>query len=183
MAPVDTQMRHSPALSILLVGLWPEGYCQTPSKIAPCFFQILPYIRPVLMQYSMRQCKHTSFTKYIETIYSITQLFYSITRSIRTKVSGFTQKLLTLALHCIQPVASMPIVDPGAFHVACGGKFDVFRAFSRAKVPHGLDVVVVGQHLTEWVTLTRDDVDNTIWQVRGFKDLVAIGDRKSTRLN
>src|SRR6266581_1642200 len=79
MAPVDTQMRHSPAHSILLVGLWPEGYCQTPSKIAPCFFQILPYIRPVLMQYSMRQCKHTSFTKYNETIYSITQLFYSIT--------------------------------------------------------------------------------------------------------
>src|SRR5947209_18361728 len=92
MAVVGTQMRHFPALLVLLAGLWPEGCCQTPSKIAPCFFQIIPYSRPVFMQYSMHQRKHTSLTKYNKTIYSITQLFYSVTRPAQAKVSGTTQK-------------------------------------------------------------------------------------------
>src|SRR5579871_3197798 len=60
---------------------------------------------------------------------------------------GFAQKLLAFALGRVVPVAGVPIIDPGALHVPGRGMFNFFAAFRAAKIPDGLDIIVVGQHL------------------------------------
>src|SRR6266849_7991270 len=68
----------------------------------------------------------------------------------------------------------MTIVDPGALHVASRGEFDALAAFSRAKVPHSLHVIVIGQHLAEHVAVAGYDVYDTSRQVRGLQDLITV---------
>src|SRR5579859_7038574 len=69
----------------------------------------------------------------------------------------------------------MAVVDPGALHIACRGHFNTAAAFEGAEVPHGVHVVMVGQHLAEGVAVARYNVDHPGWYIGGFQHLVTIG--------
>src|SRR5579871_6269850 len=98
---------------------------------------------------------------------------------------GLAQEFLAFALLDAQPVARMPVADPGAFHVACRGKLNALAALLRAEVPHGIYVIVVGQHLAERVAVTRYDVDHPGGQIRCLENLVEVrcAQRRALRWN
>src|SRR5258708_22149091 len=46
------------------------------------------------------------------------------------------QEFFTLTLDTIQPVTAVTVVDPGTFHVDCGGGFYHFATVCRPQIPH-----------------------------------------------
>src|SRR6266487_1763022 len=85
------------------------------------------------------------------------------------------QELLPFALLGIQPRARAAIVDPRALHIPRRGQFYALRPIGAPEVPHGINIVVLGQHLAQNVALAGDDVDDAGRQVQGLEDLVAVG--------
>lgn len=55
------------------------------------------------------------------------------------------QKLLSLPLSVIKPVTALTVVYKGTFYVHSRGPLHEFAPFCRAKVPHGLHILVFRQ--------------------------------------
>src|SRR5579884_1595740 len=68
----------------------------------------------------------------------------------------------------------MPVVDPGALHVACRSQLNALAALRRSKVPHAIDIIMIGQYLRQRLTVARHNVDHSCWQISSLEDLVAI---------
>ena len=81
------------------------------------------------------------------------------------------EELNSLALFIVGPVTSEAIVDPCPFDVLCRAVLDELGALGRAKVPGGLDVLMLGKGLHQVITRASHDVDDAGWQVGCFKDL------------
>ena len=56
---------------------------------------------------------------------------------------SFDYLLLTRALLLVKPITRLAIVDPRALAVLSGDKLNVLGALGAAKVPHGLNVLVL----------------------------------------
>ena len=70
------------------------------------------------------------------------------------------EELFASALDSVVPVAFRAVVDPGALDVVGRGVLDEPGALGGAKVPDGLNILVLGEVLDEVIALARDDVPN-----------------------
>ena len=68
----------------------------------------------------------------------------------------------------IEPVAVVPR-RPRALHVRRRRQLDRLHALARAEVPHGVDVVVLGEHFRQRVLVAGDDVDDAAGNIRRFE--------------
>src|SRR5712692_9433996 len=68
----------------------------------------------------------------------------------------------------------MAVVDPCALHIASRRHFNKLTALRRARVPYGIDIVMVGQYRTQRIAFACHDVHNTVWKVGGLEDLVTL---------
>ncbi len=98
------------------------------------------------------------------------------------ELGGVVEELEGGALSGIDPVTRFTIIDKGALEVAARKLLDVVASNGRSKVPDGIDIHVLGEHLDEGITVSSDDVDHSTWDVRGLEDLVEIGGREGRRL-
>ena len=79
-----------------------------------------------------------------------------------------SEKLLSLPLVAVLPVAFHPIIHPGPFHVLRCRRLDKFWPDPRTEIPHCLNVMVLCQVFCEMVPVTCNDVDDTrryVWCV------------------
>ena len=82
------------------------------------------------------------------------------------------EELTALALFIVGPVTGQTIVHPGPFDILRRGVLDELGALGRAKVPGGLDVLMLDQCLHQVIARSGQDVDDAGWQVGCFKDLL-----------
>ena len=87
---------------------------------------------------------------------------------------GLAQKFLAFTLLSQQPGTRIPIAYPGAFHIASRGQFHHLTPLTRAKVPHGIYIVVFGQNFAQSVALTSNNIDDSGGYVGGFEHLIAV---------
>ena len=93
-------------------------------------------------------------------------------------LDSVVEKLLPLALLRRRPVPHLAVVHPGTLDVIGRRVLHKLGALCGAKVPHGLNILVLGQVLGQVVTIPGQDVDHAAGQVRRVKNLP--GQRKDT---
>lgn len=86
-------------------------------------------------------------------------------------LDGMIEKLFSLPLGGICPVAFKPVVHPRPLNIDSRCSLDKLAAFGRAKVPHRLHVMMLSEILAEVITVARDDVDHTTGQIRCVEHL------------
>ncbi len=74
----------------------------------------------------------------------------------------------------VHPIARLAVVDPGALEVLCSNELNILASFGCAKVPHGLEVLVLGEILGQVVAWASQDVDDSAWKIRGVEHLVEV---------
>lgn len=98
------------------------------------------------------------------------------------ELGGVVEELEGSALSGIGPITGLTVVDKSALEVAARELLNVVASDGRSKVPDGIDVHVLGEHLDERITVSSDDVDHSTWDVRRLKDLVEVGGGQRSRL-
>lgn len=85
------------------------------------------------------------------------------------------QKLITLALLAIHPIARQAVADPRPLHVGGGLVLHPVTAFRRAEVPDRVHVFVLDESLGQGFAVARDDVDHAARHVGRIQHLIKIG--------
>lgn len=71
----------------------------------------------------------------------------------------------------VGPISGNAVIDPGPLEVGSRVPLHKLGSLRGAKVPHGLNVVVLGEVLSQMFFVTGEDVDHASRKVGGVKYL------------
>lgn len=86
-------------------------------------------------------------------------------------LDGMVKKLFALPLFSIGPISGNAVIYPGPLEVGSRGPLHKHGSLCGSKVPHGLNVVVLGEVLGQMFFVTGEDVDHAPRKVGGVKYL------------